>query len=309
MYNMFLMTETEFAPAQAGVEQHELEICLLEGLARSGKTTVANTLKETYGFETIGVGHYWRSVTAYYLQENPDQLEGFDPEVFTEFVERDAENIQAVLRGDLVPEKYGTDSLEVREHMSQLGLKTKVAHDIINDFVCEKIIEMRDAGVTAIFLEGRSWDVILVERMLRGMNIGKIIANLYLDVSVDVAADRQEVKAKISSEPFDRTQEKARITKRNTEDAERELYPMTLAQDAFEIDHAIGEDKAKAIGASAMSVVTDKQPIPRCIHITTDILTEKEVKEITVAIVEGASPNLAARALAIRQKTAEALSV
>lgn len=294
------MSEIALATEPVGLQQPELEICILEGLARSGKTTVANTLKETYGFETIGVGHYWRSLTAFYLQENPDQLEGFDSEVFTGFVTERADDVQAVLRGDLIPEKYGTDDPEVREHMSQLGLKTKVAHDIINDFVCEQIIHMRDAGVTAIFLEGRSWDVILVERMLQGMKIGKIIANLYLDVSVEVAAERQRIKALKDGEPFDLTKEKSRIIKRNTEDAERELYPMTLAENAYEIDHAVGEDEARTLGAKAISIITDNQPVPRCIHITTDILTEAEVKEITVAIVEGASPTLAAHAKKIK---------
>lgn len=290
---MFLMTENIVNPEQAGVGTHELQICVLQGVARSGKTTISRSLVEAYDFKTIGVGDYFRGITAYYLETIPDQIGAFDPEVFTRFMLEKAEDVQAILNGTLTP-SYDLDDPVVRDHVADLGDKTEIIHEVVNEHVCRQLVQMNKDGVNAVFLEGRAWDLILAEKIKQGMRVGRVIANLYIGVSDEVAADRQELKARDQGLPFDREEELARIKRRNELDFNRKRYPMVLPSDAYEIDSPIDTETAKQIGATAVQSVSPERPIPRCIHIVTDTLSPRAAQQITRAIVAGASPELAA---------------
>lgn len=260
----------------------ELRVAILQGPASSGKSTVAGGL-ESLGFTTIGLGAFYRGIDSLYISRYPDQVDRFCPEQFTDFMEGSADEVQAVMRGQLAPPHEDLKHPDIQSTVGHVG-EADVSQVVVNDYAIELLASMRGL----VFMEGRALDRILRERTEAGQFSGKVVANFFVDVSDEIALERNLTAAEAKGIILDPDEELAKIKERNHRDRTRAVNPMELPRDRLEIKRGINAPTAYQIGFRAVGVSRlRRDPIPVCVHMQTDNLLVPEAREISQNVTRG----------------------
>ena len=181
-------------------------VIAIDGPAGSGKSTISRALGETLGLSTLDTGASYRAVTAACLAR------GIDP--------KDREAVVGLARRAIL-------EIDGRAVIDGVDVTDEIRGDAVNHHV--SVVASNPGVREALVAWQRSWVNEHQGGIVEGRDIGTVVfpnatVKLYLTASADERARRRSEEGLASIERRDRI------------DSTREHSPLTIAEDAFEID-------------------------------------------------------------------------
>ncbi|MDT3960741.1 (d)CMP kinase [Staphylococcus kloosii] len=191
----------------------------LDGPAAAGKSTIAKLVAAKLSMIYVDTGAMYRAITYKYLQNNKD-------DDFTNLINNttlsltyDAEKGQRIILDDQDVTDYLREN-DVTNHVSYVASKEQV-----RSFAVEKQQEL--ASKKGIVMDGRDiGTVVLPNADLK----------VYMIASVEERAERRQKDNELRGIESNIEQLKEEIETRDNYDMNREISPLTKAQDAVELD-------------------------------------------------------------------------
>lgn len=194
-------------------------IVAIDGLAATGKSTLAKRLAKELNYTYINTGAMYRAITYYALENNLDQIDLISvlPDLSIRFEEEN--NLQKALLNDedITNELH---SMKVANQVSIIASIPKVREFLVD--------QQRKMGIQkGIVMDGR--------------DIGTVVfpeaeCKFFLTANVEIRAQRRidELHQLGSSASYDKVVEN--LVSRDNTDSNRDISPLTKALDAITVD-------------------------------------------------------------------------
>jgi CMP/dCMP kinase len=192
-----------------------VKVIAIDGPAGSGKSTVARRLAERLGLEYLDTGAMYRGVTFAALRRGVDPAD-------TEPVAKVAQSVELDVSVDGIRVDGVDATIEIR------GPEVSRAVSLV----------AANPGVrTEMVRRQREWATARGGGVLEGRDIGSVVfpdavLKVYLNARPDVRAERRA--AEVTGLDYETVA--ADMARRDALDQGREVSPLTLAHDAFELD-------------------------------------------------------------------------
>ncbi|HVA66207.1 MAG TPA: (d)CMP kinase [Elusimicrobiota bacterium] len=198
-------------------------IIAMDGPAGVGKSAVGHLLAKKLGYFFLNTGEMYRALTWKALQEG---LEPGGGPAIEALALRLKWKFQPTSDGTLKTYVDGEDvGAHIRDEKVSANSSLVAAHAGVRRLMCRLQRRLgKDGGVV---MEGRD----ITTHVFPDAEF-----KVYLDASVEERADRRYRQLKASGKPADRQKIKEAILKRDLNDLQRKINPLTRASDAMVID-------------------------------------------------------------------------
>tara|TARA_E500000178_G_scaffold354607_2_gene424205 strand:+ start:1603 stop:2268 length:666 start_codon:yes stop_codon:yes gene_type:complete len=194
-------------------------IVAIDGLAATGKSTLAKRLAKELNYTYINTGAMYRAITYYALENNLDQIDLISvlPELSIRFEEENNSQKALLNDEDITNELH---SMKVANQVSIIASIPKVREFLVD--------QQRKMGIQkGIVMDGR--------------DIGTVVfpeaeCKFFLTANVEIRAQRRidELHQLGSSASYDKVVEN--LVSRDNTDSNRDISPLTKALDAITVD-------------------------------------------------------------------------
>ena len=209
----------------------------IDGPAGAGKSTIARRVAKEKGYIYVDTGAMYRAIGLYFMNE------GVDAENAAAVLEALAA-IQVEIRYEAGEQQVYLNGKNVSKEIRQEAVGNMASKVATKQAVRDKLLDLqRNLAATQ--------DVVMDGRDIGTFVLPDAELKIYLTASVDTRADRRYKELVGKNMPADLEKIKRDIEARDYQDMNREIAPLTQAEDAYYLDSSaltIDEVVAEIIG-------------------------------------------------------------
>lgn len=200
------------------------KVIAIDGPAGAGKSTVARTLAEKIGYTYLDSGALYRAVTWYLLTRGSNLVDRGDRAASDAELEEALRPLQIRMSNGRI--LVGSD--DVTERIRDMEVSRRVSLVSERRPVREKLLSLQRAAADQnIVVEGRDIGTVVFP---------SAFLKVYLDADVSVRSSRRHKELSDSGVPADYTEVFENLRMRDERDSNREIAPLTRAEDAVYLD-------------------------------------------------------------------------